>query len=223
MAEYPITFTEDMVCRLLDEENPLTQTRRVMKTQPQFFGDTVHVGKGNYYICPRSEFPQCVLPYSPYGQIGDTLWVQETWRLHPRGNRYVQYKAGGLWVPSGTGRMYPVPEFGGYDLERLAWRPSIRMPKWASRIKRQVVGLRVEQVQDITRADAMAEGIGDPNYDHELYGSCLGGIGGGCGACENCDPISYFHLLWDSINKARGHGWRKNDWVWVVSFKEKMP
>lgn len=79
------------------------------------------------------------------------------------------------------------------------WQPSIHMPKFAARIWREVVSIRVERVQDITIADAIAEG-----YETNLRWP---------------DPIDWFRDLWDSLNAKRGHAWSANDWVWVVSFK----
>ena len=84
--------------------------------------------------------------------------------------------------------------------------PSIFMPRWASRITLEVTDVRVEQVQEITNADAMAEGVG------HLYGY------------EKDDPAVdgriRFAELWDSINAMRGFNWGTNPWVWVVTFRK---
>lgn len=82
---------------------------------------------------------------------------------------------------------------------RVPWRPSIHMPRWASRIMLVVSGVRVERLQDISKADCIAEGV------------------------ENLEDVhagwhQYFAARWDSIYDARGFGWDKNPWVWVVEF-----
>ena len=77
------------------------------------------------------------------------------------------------------------------------WRPSIFMPRWASRILLEITGVRVERVQDIALNDAKAEGV-------DMYSAQF--------------PVE-FKGLWDSLNAKRGYGWDVNPWVWVVEFK----
>jgi hypothetical protein len=77
------------------------------------------------------------------------------------------------------------------------WRPSIHMPRWASRIALEVTGVRVETLNMITAGDAEAEGVD----------------------ASTCGNIVAYQRLWDSINAKRGYGWEKNPWVWVVEFK----
>jgi hypothetical protein len=80
------------------------------------------------------------------------------------------------------------------------WKPSIHMPRWASRITLEVVSVRVERLQDISRVDAIAEGCCDP---------------------DSSTPKLAFEMLWQSIN---GPGsWEANPWVWVVEFKRIEP
>ena len=83
--------------------------------------------------------------------------------------------------------------------ERLSrgWRPSIHMPRWASRITLEVTGVRVERVCDITSNDARCEGVD----------------------AEPGDVLRAFERLWNGINADRGFGWAVNPWVWCVSFK----
>lgn len=90
------------------------------------------------------------------------------------------------------------------DYEKLTWKPSIHMPRWASRITLEVTGVRVERVRDITEDDARAEGANqDPIDGPEQGGSYKLG----------------FWDIWDSINAKRGFGWEVNPWVWVYEFK----
>ena len=97
--------------------------------------------------------------------------------------------------------------------KRQQKKPSIYMPKWAARLWLRVTGVRVERVQDITEADAKAEGCEDSGglvsgpMDPPEYDGC---------------PASWeFGALWDSINAKRGYGWDTNPWVWVVSYEKE--
>lgn len=80
-----------------------------------------------------------------------------------------------------------------------SWRPSIHMPRWASRITLEITAVRVERLQEISEADVQAEG-------------CTGSPFG-----KAADAM-LFPTLWDSIN-AKKHPWESNPWVWVVEFK----
>ena len=140
----------------------------------------------------------------PYGQPGDRLWVRETWQAvsgndrarhimtHPRPDRgWLEYAA--------TPRA---------DEPAYKWRPSIHMPRWASRITLEVTGVRVERLQDISEADARSEGAppSHPSIDR---------ISREFGYADF--PRSWYGQLWESIN---GPGsWDLNPWVWVVEFK----
>lgn len=112
------------------------------------------------------------------------------------------------WCPSPDGPIYRATEEDAGSLEpddRNIWKPSIHMPRWASRLTLEVVAVRVERVQEIAEADAMAEGV--------EYGLHLPGHP------RQCTARWQFMKLWDSINAARGFGWDSNPWAWVVEFK----
>ena len=144
---------------------------------------------------------------SPYGQPGDQLWVRESWAYHPDGkDKEILYRATDSgWDDNNTG---------------LRWKPSIHMPRWASRIQLEVTDVRVERVQEISEEDAKAEGISD--------GGCLN-----CGnssdpeacGCDYPKPDfrDSFANLWDSINAKRGYSWESNPYVWVVEFERVTP
>lgn len=178
MKERPILFRGEMVRAILSGIK--TQTRRVLKPQPSFVNQCgipfYPDGKGpvDYRDCP-------------YGQPGDRLWVRETW-MKPEGGA-LDYRA--KWTPRDERKM-PVHE---------KWRPSIFMPRWASRITLGITDVRVERLQMITDSDSLAEGAGHL-YDAEV----------------EC-PRAGFARLWDSINAKRGCGWNTNPWVWVVKFE----
>jgi len=150
-------------------------------------------------------------------ETGDTLWVR-----CPYWPRQVRWVRETFWCaeeePFGVGvrrLFYSADQDGGSVLRRgrewdgppMAWgqHPSIHMPRWASRITLEVVSVRVERVQEISEADAVAEGIADARH-LESY------IPG--------QHVEEFRLLWDSINGPRGYGWDVNLWVWVVQFRK---
>jgi len=155
----------------------------------------------------------------PYGQVGDRLWVREAWGIG--GDRLVDpclnYKADGAQIPihrreRDEAMLWETPGLrdrfiSNLDLLRIrrGWRPSIHMPRWASRILLEITGVNVEQVQSISEEDAQAEGTEVSDYAGAGYGT----------------HRSAFHALWDSINGERpGCAWKDNPWVWCVSFKE---
>lgn len=133
--------------------------------------------------------------HCPYGQPGDRLWVRETWQ-GDEADKISVYKAD-----------------EGAFAER--WRPSIHMPRWASRITLEIVSVKVQKLSDITQDDARSEGITD--------GGCFNcGESEPCG-CKNPEPIprDAFINLWQ---KVYGDGsWYKNPWVWVVEFMRVQP
>lgn len=133
---------------------------------------------------------------TPVVGVGDRLWARETWAL--RGDRDPMYAAD--WKPSGMKALRP-------------WRPSIFMPRWASRLTLIVTDVRVQRVQDISEQDAIAEGCGQYASSTELVG-----------AFDPARKGSYregYRELWDSLNAARGYGWAENPWVAAISFEVK--
>ncbi|WP_175760458.1 hypothetical protein [Burkholderia anthina] len=213
MKERPILFSAPMVRAILAGRK--TQTRRVIKHQPPAATREVFTF---HHPDPRTHYwafdGGSLLDWShpcPQGEIGDRLYVRETWQHsnHPFGpyerDCLVFYRADYLDDPLGP------------DLERSAdgirreWRPSIHMPRWASRITLEITGVRVERLQDIGEADACAEGA--------IYGPLLP-MGWNKPNCKSDACMrSRFAVLWDGLNVARGHGWDANPWVWVVEFR----
>jgi hypothetical protein len=149
----------------------------------------------------------------PYGKIGDRLWVRETFAyVSPDENRRpveecnIEYRAD-------TNDKRP----GGWDNDpddpaALVWKPSIFMPRAASRITLEVTGVRVERLQDISEEDAIAEGA--PVED--FYGEWL------VPDPMPQKPSQWYRDLWDKIN-AKKCPWSSNPWVWVISFKRLEP
>jgi hypothetical protein len=201
--ERPIIFNGDMVRAILDGRK--TQTRRPCRDQTPckyaFEKDMPTWPDGELYTGWTKDIAGLAIKIptkSPYGEAGDRLWVRETWGLKTGSQNdhssRVSYRAGGdklvYWQDGDR-----IPEKYGYSLEPDKWRPSIHMPRWASRITLEVVDIRVERIQEIDGADCYREGKREPN------------------------PVEKFHGSWDSIYAAKGTGWDANPWVWVVEFK----
>ena len=177
--EHPILFSAPMVRALLNGSK--TQTRRVVKPTPEWIGQS-----GVLSYRGRVGLPHAL---SPYGQPGDRLWVRETW-MDLRG---VEGALGGAMYRATFGN---APEGG-------KWRPSIHMPRWASRITLEITSVRVERLQDISEADALEEGI---TYN-DLPNNGL----------APRRARTWYCSLWEQIN---GPGsWDANPWVWVIEFK----
>jgi len=168
-------------------------TRRVIKPQPKVDGVTT------FY---KNALIGAILTACPYGQVGDRLWCKETWfpnHLDWRERHNisdVDYKAD----YDGRGSFY---EDGD-----PSWRPSIFMPRWASRIDLEITDIRVERLQEIISGDCLAEGI---------LASCDDGIG-----VQGMELDYKFSKLWDSLNAKRGYSWESNPFVWVIEFKRQI-
>lgn len=202
MNERPIFFSVPEVRAIL--EGRKTMTRRVIKRN-RLREPTSETEDSRGLIVGGDAYP--VARLCPYGQPGDRLWVRETWdfRSWDVGRVRIAYAADGKQIDA-------TPPAGWnptiYNYER--WRPSIHMPRWASRILLEVVSVRVERVQDISEEDAKAEGMGmdyDGPYSFRQGFNYRGGFMG----------------PWDSSNAKRGHGWDANPWAWVIEFKRIEP
>lgn len=239
MKEHPILFNGAMVRALLDGSK--MQTRRVVKAKPSD-------------ECPKEMWPHALkdvvewrqqegrwfglmgwrsLAYAdcPYGQVGDRLWVRESfWGCDMPG--YGDQPCV-VYEDEWHGKEYHAAEVRPYA-RRFGHIPGIHMPRNASRILLEVTGVRVERVQAITEADAIAEGVESPDaeredrdwsicqrcggtrlYDHHSLSGTTFDMD-----CMKCDThAKRYRHLWDSLNEARGFGWDTNPWVWVVEFK----
>lgn len=226
MKERPIIFSAPMVQAILDGKK--TQTRRVIKPQPESKIDALGKARdavlrsgGNVYFCDHSDTSAHDTPYvlatCPYGQPGDRLWVRETWcfREDPynedgeHDNTCVHYRADGYEVIALDDDGFR--KWNKDRSEASPWRPSIYMPRWASRITLEITKVRVERLNDISESDARAEGITD--------GGCWN-----CGESEPCGcadplpmPCDSFARLWQQLHGDAS--WFSNPWVWVIEFE----
>jgi len=227
MKERPILMQSDNVKAILEDRK--TQTRRIVKK-------AIHEFKSSEGLF--REIAGAVLPalesgwvawypgnsegladftklqyktgfLCPYGQVGSRLWLRETWYQDISGG-LVCYKADYPvgdkdWPPSNTAGKI---------------KPSIFMPRWASRITLEITAVRVERLQEITYLDARAEGI--LTFDRDNPDPTNGGMGynrGKAGLPMRYESTAAFMDLWDSLNAKRGYGWDFNPWVWVIEFK----
>ncbi len=200
MNEHPILFTGEMVKAILDGRK--TVTRRVIKPQPVFIEESFRWrwGKTGAVTASREWWNYMdSLDHCPYGQPGDLLWVRETWAAHPTLNR-VQPKY------LDCAEIYYRATCDNDS--HYSWRPSIHMPRWASRITLEVTGVKGERLRGISEDDARAEGVTPSGVGADL---------------AHLKYRAGFQTLWDTINAKRGHSWESNPWVWVVEFKQVQP
>lgn len=206
--ERGMIFNEPMVRAILSGQK--TQTRRIVKnvtpdncmtlTKPIKTRDGVYT-----HVMDAPKHGLC-----PHGNVGDRIWVRETWQgplvdfehsddLLRNAEKYEKpencvYEADGV----------PAPEF--YDADdnlRCCWRPSIHMPRWASRILLEITNVRVERLQAITLGDICKEfGCGLYDFRPATHG------------------FQAWEELWESIYGADNpKSWQANPWVWVIEFK----
>lgn len=165
---------------------------------------TLGIEKGTLQPAVRGLRASCIasLNISDSPWVAPVIWVRETWAHVPlrEANGGQGEKMGAIYAADGDEAFHGMPdewEFMG------KWKPSIHMPRWASRITLEVTRVRVERLQDISESDAKAEGCSVSKDSHGEYQARVA-----------------FTELWDSINAKRGFGWSVNPWVWVVEFKK---
>lgn len=238
VKERPILFSGEMVRAILDGRK--TQTRRIVKPQPV---DFVFGAAGTH---PAFAAPHCIDGYNaigvdrvnecidylrkPYARPGDHLWVRESFYvdLFPwaEGERLpkectdeireeIYYMADGPCCSQ-------IPECACAEVGKPKWRPSIHMPRWASRITLEVTSVRAERLNDISGEDAFKEGIDVEACDQTVCCRDYGSKGDawfvhwGDDKDEDDAARESFQSLWESIN---GPGsWDANPWTWVIEF-----
>lgn len=220
MKEHPILFNTEMVHAILEEQK--TQTRRIVNQVRGFeYYDICSpcATADSFSIWWHGKYETVgVRQECPFGKVGDHLWVRETWQHsnHPYGpldkSCDIFYREEYFDDPHGMdGEKSPE---GKYRF----WKPSIHMPRWASRITLEITGVRVQRLQNISNEDSIAEGI-------ERIGgmtSCTPWrnyrIGQKGEMSMHCSSATRAYMtLWESINGAGS--WDVNPWVWVIEFK----
>ena len=223
-----ILFGPEMVRAILDGRK--TQTRRVVKLPPCTFPYRFYGWLGEAARFGEEDYPEdgTFSVKCPYGVPGSLLYVREMFYCddyrYPDGPqeellKEMYYRA--------DGEAHVQFE----DTEGFRWRPSIHMPKWASRLWLRIVSVRVERVADISEADATAEGIYSVYVDAPMPMRCmLRWVAPGVvmtdtyGEQDDHAPTHMsakraFECLWDSINAKRGYGWDANPWCWILTYE----
>lgn len=225
MKERPIIFSGPMVRAILDGRK--TQTRRPVDMsnprRPIGFlggeGEEDDPGEWGYFFDGPDHNGYAVLARGleerhnhgrisircPYGEVGDRLWVRETWQTTTTPDDRDVTKL--VYAADWDGKR------PGFCEEEWSWRPPLFMPRWASRILLEIAEVRIQRLQDISEEDARAEGVkrDDAPCDHKRA-SCEE-IG-----CLGPTHRSTFCELWDSLNAKRAP-WVENPWVWAITFK----
>ncbi|KPD29182.1 MULTISPECIES: hypothetical protein [Pseudomonas aeruginosa group] len=197
MKERPILFTGPMVRAIL--EGRKTVTRRVVKPQPDFLGSMVD---------PNTPFKTLDAGLHaritcPHGQPGDRLWVREAWAADAQVDAIAPRdlsQGEPIWYPAD----FSVRQTGCSMISKGRGRPSIHMPRWASRILLEIIAVRVDRLHGITPNQCIAEGAWREK-DKELG--------------RGQEAIAAFADLW----RSTGGDWDANPWVWVIEFKRVTP
>lgn len=228
MKEGPILFNGEMVKAIL--EGRMTQTRRIMRRQPDAVerfksGEATCATDAQFTILRCYKNPKglrrCASGWSadakyktPFSEfnLGDHLWVRETFCMgiieehdaSEPGDRYLYVDD----LDYGDGKRYPIYRqmvlMEGIHFDEVKWIPSIHMPRSASRILLEITNIRVERLNDISEADAKAEGFDFSNHPSAIK------MGYAIGARTN------FRITWEQIYGQ--NAWNINPWVWVVEF-----
>ncbi|EOY5723654.1 hypothetical protein ACP6ZN_002149 [Enterobacter cloacae] len=196
MKERGMIFNAEMVRALLDGRK--TQTRRPIKWKQTRFTEIGEREDGSKW--PWSEDPEHACDYwhpCPFGVVGDRIWVRETWA--EAGASAPELKLYRANYPEHVPSHYEnVPAAAD-----IRWKPSIHMPRWASRILLEITSVRVERLHDMNETDSLAEGIQFSPYP--------------------LVSLNEFALLWESIyNVDPSKSWKANPWVWVIEFKHVL-
>jgi len=211
MKEHPILMTTDMVKAILD--NLKSMTRRTYGLEKVNKNPDEWEYKGIEDLAPRNIHLFKHMPTDsflnikcPYGQVGDILWCKETWYPNPATCTPI-YKAD-----------YPLEEKPQVWSADAKWRPSIFMPRWASRIDSEITDIRVEKLQDITEEDAVKEGC-IAHHIHIVEGIL---VNSSIGRMDYITARENYKNLWNSINGQK-YPWSSNPWVWPIEFRRIKP
>ena len=228
--ERPILFNAEMVIAILDGRK--TQTRRIVKGIAL---DWLEGAKFTPEYVALAENDMC-----PFGKIGDQLWVRETTAIDDESCETVVL---GRYTADGATVLYSRCDDSEYNGSAVHWWygkdccPSIHMPRWASRIQLEITSVHVERLNEISEADAKAEGMIYTEYGYTCFHNGAPGDVGDCSAPDShhqnrpgwsYKPTSHqdqcvstakyaFQSLWSEINGA--DSWAETPWVWVIEFK----
>lgn len=222
MADRPILFSTPMIRALL--EGRKTMTRRVLKPQPA--ADFISADIGREAMAMKPAFLFGSETHRMLGRLtrpGDRLWCRETWGSKQADHTACCRENGYRKPMHGDDLVYMANPADAYQWGRglpsqggFMWRPSIHMPRWASRLTLIVESVKVERLKDISEADAWAEGVTE-----QLAADLAGEAGAQSAfaaymALNDFSAAVGFSVLWDSIH---GPGaWDANPWVVAIGF-----
>lgn len=203
MKQRPIIFNAEMVRAILDGRK--TQTRRVVANvrpdncvvlrKPTKAKAGIHT-----HVLDAVKHDLC-----PFGKVGDRLWVRECHAFVPEP---AYRRSTGIVQTVNPDDAYQASIYRE-NFDRcsggIKWRPSIHMPRWACRILLEIIEVRVELLNNISEADAMAEGMDDGTSEPAIS----------TGWFEK--PQRAFRRLWEQLYGE--DSWASNPWVWVIKFK----
>ncbi len=249
MNQRPIVFSGESVRAILASNK--SQTRRVMAPQPVFTQHNAHghpwlgwthgrrIGSGK----DISAFAAHARHRCPFGQVGDVLWVRETFTadLHypMPGDRsalkWMHEVPPAFRVGPNMERIYYAAdqthymaqmvverdEYAGMssspikpgEMKGARWTSPRYMPRWACRLTLELTEIRAQPLHEITEEDAVAEGADLARFRTAVPVRAAGYLGS-----SECYRAGYA-CTWDTLNKARGYGWSENPWVWALTFK----
>ena len=233
----PILFTDEMVRAIL--AGLKTKTRRPLKPQPDddakiMIGE-MGSSKGVAFIGNSTSGGHVTRIVSPYGQVGDRLWIRETFCLEHQvesdqpppftDGRPILYLRDGIecskeeaeiWLQPHYRATDPTPELAYEDSDgepTVRWKPAIHMPRWASRITLEITDIRIERVQEITEEEARAEGVLPCPHPLSKDDECLDCY------LDAGEYVCSFLNLWNRLYAKKGLGVDVNPWVWVITFR----
>jgi hypothetical protein len=210
MTDRPIIFSAPMVQALLAGRK--TQTRRLLRL-PRWATSLDEVGDDGYTLWCVSRDSGCRSPALPQFLPTDRLWVREAWAaVDTDGERWIDYRSTPRY-PEASKNRAAAWDHDPDSPEAIRWRPSIHMPRWASRITLTVIDVRVQELLDISEEDAAAEGCSEGRFNDGFgptpIGNGLtiespGGFYSAAGA---------FQMLWQKIHPD----WDGFSSPWVVA------
>ncbi|ECJ2555356.1 hypothetical protein [Salmonella enterica] len=208
MKERGMIFNAEMVNAILSGRK--TQTRRPIKWKQTRFTEIAERDDGSLWPWAEDcERGGDIWFACPYGEIGDRIWVRETWQVihdHIDESSHVEYRTYAPSIPKEKDRYWHTvyaEHFGDESREDrgFPWRPAIHMPRWASRITLEITDVRVERLRGLSEEDAKSEGI----------------IPSAGGVLPGWEYRINFRDLWMDIYGT--DNWEANPWVWVIEFK----
>lgn len=237
MKTHPLLMSPTMVQATLREiEKPgtgKTNTRRVLKPHPENIVSKHPIFRdgdcrwptnmtGVSIVSNKPHPPERYLEdFPPKYQIGDLIYIREAWKTH------VAYQD---LAPSEMTGEEPVRYLADDSVQTWGWntdgpvdgrfRQGMHMPRMFSRITCEITDVRIERVQDISEADAIAEGA--PIAERQWTAD---GSGNQCltkDTWRRVGPQKWYKELWDSLNEARGYGWDQNPWVFSIHYKPHL-